>query len=387
VIYLDNNATTTIDPAAVDAMLACYRQGAANPSSQHGAGRIAHRRWTDALESIALLLGDDIRPPGSARLIVTSGGSEANNFAMRMLAARSDGPICISAVEHPSVSEAAAPFAHQGRRVIALPVNPDGRIDLQRLSNHLTELHESHQSPAVVALMLANNETGVIQPVAEVAAICQRLGIPLHCDAVQAVGKIPFQFPALGATTVTIAAHKFHGPVGIGALWVRPGFEVQHSLIVGGQQQLGARGGTEPVPLLVGMAEALRQSLGELSASMIRVGQLRDQFENQLSQAIDGLVIHGHHAARLPGTSYLSFPAADRQTMLMALDLAGLACSAGSACASGSSQTSPVLEAMGVPPAQRDSALRFSFSRLSTSEDLSGAVDAILRCYRRLRTR
>ena len=261
-----------------------------------------------------------------------------------------------------------------------IPVDSSGLVDLVAARELIAE---QTPRPALVSVMAANNETGVLQPLGQIAELCRLVGVPLHVDAVQMIGKLPFDFAQVDAAAITLAAHKFHGPVGVGALLVRAGVEVQPQ-IYGGDQQLNRRGGTEPVALAVGMAAALRLAIETQAETAARTAECRDRLETGLGQRLEGLVVHGAAAPRLPSTACLSFPGVDRQTMLLALDFAGIACSSGSACASGSSQPSPVLLAMGVPAAQVDSALRFGFSRYSTSAEVDQAVDIISRHYNRL---
>lgn len=379
-IYLDNNATTMLDPRVAEVMLDCWTTGPMNPSSQHRAGRRAANRLDEAISQIGALLGADVDSPGGAGFIVTSGGTEANNLAIRGIGDRHRG-LVVSAVEHPSVLRAAAAESGRGRRVDVLPVDAAGIVDIEAL-RRLCENPSTR--PSLVSVMAANNETGVVQKIAEVAAVCAATRVLLHVDAVQVIGKLPFSFAALGAAAVSIAAHKFHGPVGIGGLLVKPGIEVR-PLLHGGDQQLAQRAGTEPVALVVGMAEALRlavESLEETTATLRRYGE---NLEGALTERFDEIVIHGEGTERLPGTSCMSFPGADRQAMLMALDAAGVACSSGSACASGSSRPSHVLEAMGVPERLIATALRFGFSRFSTVADCSDAIEIISSRYQRLR--
>lgn len=378
-IYLDNNATTQLAPEVADAMARCWASGPLNPSSQHAAGRAARNQLDQALSQIGQLLGADIDSPAGDRLILTSGGTEANNLALCGIGDPA-GPLVISSIEHPSVMATARNQAANGRPLRVIPVDSSGVIDLEAARELIVE---QAPRPALVSVMAANNETGVIQPLEPIADWCRSVGAALHVDAVQLIGKLPFDFAQLGAAAVSLAAHKFHGPVGVGALLVRSGVEVRPQ-IYGGDQQLGRRGGTEPVALAVGMATALQLAVETQAETAKRVAGYRDALETGLRQQLKEVVIHGGKAPRLPSTACLSFPGVDRQTMLLALDFAGIACSSGSACASGSSQPSPVLLAMGVPPEQVDSALRFGFSRFSTTADVQQSVEIISRHYNRL---
>jgi cysteine desulfurase len=378
-IYLDNNATTQIDPAVAQAMMDVLQSGPLNASSQHAAGRSARNRLDDAVSQIGQLLGTDVDSPGGDSLVLTSGGTEANNLALWGIGDPAL-PLVVSAVEHPSVLQYASQQAASGRPIRVIPVDPNGVVDLRAAAEMIAI---ATPRPSLVSVMAANNETGVIQPIEQLATICGAAGVPLHVDATQSIGKLPVDFHRFAVASLTASAHKFHGPAGVGLLLVRSGITLR-PLMHGGQQQLGKRPGTEAVALAVGMAEALRIAIAGGEQANAKVRALRDTFESALQNEHPELVIHGSGVSRLPGTTCISFPGVERQTMLMALDVAGVCCSSGSACASGSSQPSHVLTAMGASRDMVDTALRFGFSRLSTPEDCSRATTAILRCYGRL---
>jgi cysteine desulfurase len=378
-IYLDNNATTPIDPRVVEAMHACWTAGPLNAASQHQAGRRAERLLEEARETIAQILGARLHAPSPDRVIFTSGGSEANNLALFGLNSRAAGKVIVSAIEHPSVAAAADRLRERGVPVERLRVTPSGVVDV----SHLQALLE--ESPSrLVSVMLVNNETGVMQPATRLSEICRAAGVPLHTDAVQAVGKFPVSFRDLGAAAMTVAPHKFHGPTGIGALIVR-GDAGLEPMLVGGAQQLGSRAGTEPVALAVGMARALelwRDAATERHAHLL---VLRDLLEQRILQGWPEAVILGRAAPRAPHTSNIAFLGIDRQAALIALDLAGVACSTGSACASGSSEPSPVLLAMGCSDAVVRSSLRFSVSAMNTTDEIEEAARRVLHVLRSLR--
>ncbi len=378
-IYLDNNATTPIWPEVADAMHEAYARGYANPSSQHAAGRAARAALEDAREGIGTILGADMTRFHADRVVFTSGGTEANNLALRGLA-RSPGRLLISAVEHPSVNDTAEARVAQGWQLARLGVDRSGVVRVSELDEMLTP------DTRLVSVMLGNNETGVLQPVAEIAARCSARGIPSHTDAVQVVGKLPVDFRALGVSALSCAAHKFHGPRGIGALVVRHGVELQ-PLLFGGHQQDGLRPGTEPVVLVIGMHKALQLWQRNAAARHAHLTDLRDRLEAGLRAGWPEVVIHGSQAERLPHTTSVSFPGLDRQRLLMALDLKGVACSAGAACASGSSQPSPVLLAMGVEKVLAEGALRLSFGCQNTAAEVDQAVERILLVCNELRQR
>jgi cysteine desulfurase len=288
------------------------------------------------------------------------------------------GQIIISAGEHQSVIEPAEHLLEQGWRLDTLGLTADGlvRVDqLLRLISPQTRL---------VSVLLGNHETGVLQPVAEMAEICNRSGVPLHTDAVQVVGKLPVNFRALGVAAMSIAAHKFQGPLGIGALLLRDGVPIR-PLMFGGHQQSGLRPGTESAALAVGMATALELWQKEQQHHARRLTTLRDRFENGLREALGNVVVHGAAALRLPQTTNVAFPGLDGQVLLMALDLAGVDCSVGSACSSGSTELSPTLRAMGLPNDLVASSLRFSLGATTTEADIDEALRRITHVCRELR--
>lgn len=377
-IYLDNNATTALDPRVGEKMLAAYGSGPINPASQHAAGRLARDQLDAAIDTIGKCIGTRLDQPGGPRLVLTSGGTESNNLALRGIGG--DGPLVVSRIEHPSVLAAAQALEAEGRTVRWLDVDPGGEIDLEKLPT----LIAGDQPAALVSIMSANNETGVLQPIEQAAVICRDAGVPLHVDATQSVGKLPVDLASLGAAAVTFSAHKFHGPTGIGALWIDAGISIK-PMLHGGEQQLESRPGTEPVALAIGMAEALRLATQERDESIERMRALRDQLEAGLVSQFGELRIQGADKARLPNTSSISFVGTDRQSMLMALDMASVFCSSGSACSSGSSPPSHVLLAMKRPESEVQSTLRFGVSKFSTAEEISTAIDSISNIYKRLR--
>ncbi|MGD9635114.1 MAG: cysteine desulfurase family protein, partial [Pirellulales bacterium] len=350
----------------------------------------------DARERIGELVGAKTTGRDADLVIFTSGGTEANNLAVRGLfhskaragsraPSRSDGltpggRIVSSKLEHPSITALTDELARGGTQIEYLPVDPSGVLRIDALLSLL------HAETRLVCAMLANNETGVLQPVAQMAAICNERNVSLHTDATQAVGKIPIDFRALQAATMTFTAHKFHGPLGIGALVVRHGIELAPQLF-GGFQQAGLRPGTESVALVVGMLTALELAHSELESRGERLTKLRDDFERAICAGWPAAVVIGAAASRLPQTSNIAFVGLDRQALFIALDQAGIACSTGSACASGSSEPSPVHLAMGLPEAVISSALRFSFGATTTADDVAESSRRILAVCNDLRRR
>jgi cysteine desulfurase len=371
-LYLDNAATTPIDALVAQRLHALLLEGLANPASQHRAGRHARLILEDARDLLkSLLLGRDCPPALLAQweLIFTSGGTEANNLALLGLGDPA-APLLVSAVEHPSVLAVAETRRAAGRPVSILPVDSHGRVVLEELDRELAHARQLSTARPLVSVMLGNNETGVLQPLEAVSACCRRHDAWLHCDAVQALGKIPLAAAVSAVDALTVSAHKIHGPVGVGALLVRSRLPLV-PLLVGGSQQLGYRPGTESVALAGALATAAELALQRLDEGVWdRVRHARAVFENSLKTRMPTARVVAENAERLPHISSVAFPGADRQALLMALDLAGILCSSGSACASGSSLPSHVLKAMHLPPAWVGATLRFSFD-FQTSDALA----------------
>lgn len=355
--YLDHNATTPVRPEALAAMDAAARAGG-NPSSVHVGGRQARQTVDAARAAVAAAVGSR-----DGTVVFTSGGSEANHLALRGLEAAS---LIVSAVEHDSVLTATKV---RGLPLYTLPVTRSGVVDLAALERLLAEVPK----PALVALMLANNETGVIQPVAEAAALARRHGARLHCDAVQAFGKIGVDMEALGADSLTVSAHKIGGPQGVGALVVAPGVELQP--LIGGGQERGLRGGTENVPGIAGFGAAAAL-IGDTIERVSATDAWRDRMEARLKAAVPGVAVWGEAAPRLPNTSCIGLAGLRAETQVIAMDLAGIAVSAGAACSSGKVRPSHVLGAMGATEAEAASAIRVSFGWTSAAEDAERMAEA-----------
>ncbi|MGE0152572.1 MAG: cysteine desulfurase family protein [Reyranellaceae bacterium] len=351
VSYLDHNATTPVLPEVVAAMVDALR-ATGNPSSVHRFGRSARRLVETARQQVGAAVN-----AGSAEVVFTGSGTEANNLALLGRA-----PVLVSAIEHDSVLQAAD-------RALPAPVDGNGVIDLAALR----DLVLRHR-PAVVAVMLANNETGVLQPVAEVARIAHEAGALAHCDAVQAFAKAPVDFQALGVDTLSLSAHKIGGPQGVGALIVRPGIALG-TLLRGGGQEKRRRAGTENVAGIVGFGIAASRANDHLSDSGRRA-ELRDATQLRLQALAPEARVFGEAAARLPNTLCIEMPGVAAETQVMALDLAGVAVSAGAACSSGKVAISPVLRAMGVEDAVARCAIRVSFGRGNTMADVDRLVQA-----------
>ena len=383
-IYLDNNATTFLDPQVAMVIAEISQRPLANPASQHALGRAARKVIEDARNELLKAVGANCQGMMADKLIFTSGGTEANNLAILGIPDSVEGSILISSIEHPSVLAAAEIAEQRARRVEFIPCLSNGQIDTSWLQHRL--LQSSNQAVASVVLMAANNETGVLQPIQEVGRMCHNAAVALHIDAVQTFGKSPTNFRHWQASSMTICAHKLHGPVGIGALIHRAG----HALIpqvVGGFQQESMRGGTESVVQAVAFAEAAKLA-SEDQNRYDKMLRLRQRFESQLidgaSQNNIALEIIGSQSPRLPNTTCVAFIGLKRQALQMAFDFSGIACSTGSACQSGSATPSHVLQAMRLPNSVVESAIRFSLSARNTDYEVDEACKRILICVQRL---
>src|SRR5262245_33122410 len=371
-INLDANATV---PAPPEVWAAVRAAPAGNPSSAHADGRKARQALDAARDTVAHLLGaypDEV--------VFTSGATEANNLALFGLAGEKPGHVITSRLEHPCVVGPVEELGKSGWAVDWLPVTARGRISPNDVTGRLRP--ETH----LVAVQLANHETGAIQPAADVAKLLPA-GVALHCDAAQAVGKTPVNFHALGVTTLSLSAHKFGGPAGVGALLVKQGTFLRPRTY-GGHQQRGLRPGTEPVALAVGLATALTMATADLAGLRRTLEALRSHLFRALCAAAGPVVLNGPElgaADVVPTTLNVSFPGCRADVLLMALDLTGVSCSTGSACSSGSLLPSPVLRAMGVPDDVLRSAVRFSFSAERTVEELTEAARRVAECVSKVR--
>ncbi len=355
-------------------MLPVLRDVHGNPSSLHGLGQRARALVEDARAEVAALAGAQ-----PTEVVFTGSGTEADNLALRGVAWVAREPrrkIVYAGLEHHAVVNTARALAREGFPVEAVRALPDGRVDLEDLAARVDE------RTALVCLMLANNETGVIQPVAEALALARSHGALLHCDAVQAAGKLPLDFAALGVDLLALSAHKIYGPKGVGALVVRRGTKLE-ALLRGGSQERNRRAGTENVAGVVGFAAAARLARAEQAADAVRLASLRDELEARLLAIPDAQVNGG--PPRVPNTSNVSFAGVDAESLLMALDLDGLAVSTGAACAAGAVEPSHVLRAMGLPMARVQASLRFSLGRGSTAEEVALAAEAVARAVEKQR--
>jgi cysteine desulfurase len=371
VIDLDANATTAMLPEVLDAMLQWLSGNHANPSGSYRTAKLARSAIDGARGHVAALLGAD-----ADEIVFTGSGTESVNTALHSLdRLAGKGKAAVSAIEHSAVLRF---VESRGRGVVLLPVGPDGRLDLIALRAACGEA-------AFLSVMAANNETGVIQPLDEVVAIAREHGLPLHTDAIQVSGKVPFDVRRTAVDMLSISAHKFHGPKGIGALYLRKGLDFS-PLLLGGGQENKRRSGTENVAAIVAMGEAARLAklaFGEGIPDRIR--EMRDSFEQEVLAGVAGSTPNGDPGNRLPNTSHISFDGCDSAGLLILLDEAGVACSAGSACMTGKQKPSHVQLAMGIPEQRAKTSLRFSFSRLNTLDEASEAAARVIKAVEKLR--
>ncbi|HXI63052.1 MAG TPA: cysteine desulfurase family protein [Gemmatimonadales bacterium] len=381
-VYLDNAATTPVRPEVLEAMLPYLgRDAFGNPSSAHRFGRTARAGVEEAKRTIAEVLGGGVEP---GHVIFTSGGTEADNLAVigAALAARDRGGpfrVAVSAIEHKAVLAAAHAVVHLGGEEVILPVDGDGAVSLEALDEAL-----ARGSVAVVAVMWVNNEVGAVQPVARLAERCREAGVPFHVDAVQAFGKIPVSLRDVPCTLLTLSGHKIGAPKGIGALIVRDRHVVE-AIIHGGGQQFGIRPGTENVPGIAALGKAVELAAQEQAGFATRVAALRDELERRLLAVVPDAVVNAARGPRAPHVSNVSIPGTDSEALLMHFDLAGIACSSGSACSTGAVEPSHVLTAMGVPRELGVAALRFSFGKDSSEEDVEAVIGAMPKIVEKVR--
>ena len=374
-VYLDNNATTRVAPEVVEEMLPYFSEYYGNPSSMHSFGGNLGFKVREARARIANLLGAQ-----PEEILLTSGGTESNATAIHAALAANPGKrhIVTTRVEHPAIKNLIEQYGKNGYRVSFLPVDREGRIDMQALLDSLTD------ETAVVSMMWANNETGVLFPIEDVAAELHERGILLHTDAVQAVGKVPIDLARTPVDMLSLSSHKLHGPKGIGALHIRKGTKFK-PLMVGGHQEQGRRAGTENVPGIIGLGKACEMAAGRLSDIDTRVRGLRDRLETRLLEAVPQCMINGDRPNRLPNTASIAFEYVEGEAILLMMNEFGIAASSGSACTSGSLEPSHVLRAMGIPFTAAHGSIRFSLSHFTTAEEIDFVIDKMPPIIERLR--
>jgi len=368
-IYLDHAATTPTSVEVLEAMLPFFVNQFGNPSSSYDAARTARRAIDCARAQTAALIG-----ASAQEIYFTSGGSEADNWALcgAMRAAAPDKKhVIVSAIEHHAVLRCCEALEKEGFSVSYVPADQNGVVQLDAVRKEITE------KTALISVMLANNEVGTIQPIQEIAALARENGIQMHTDAVQAVGHIPVDVHALGVDMLSMSAHKFYGPKGVGALYIQKGTRLGR-LIYGGEQEKGMRAGTENVPGIVGMGKAASLAKENLDAEGKWIAALRDEMIEQLQHKLPKATINGISAQRLPGHLHMTIDHMDSNILLMQLDMLGIAASSGSACASGANERSHVMKAMGRTGSQQAD-LRLSLGRGNTKDEISKTIDALVR--------
>lgn len=385
IIYLDNNATTQLDPAVVEEMLPFLTKHYGNPSSGYGFAATARKAIHLARERVAALLGCE-----PAEIVFTSGGTESNNAVIYSALGRelgdkaATGPVrgikhlVTSAVEHSAVLRPCQNLARCGCEVTFVGVDEHGNIDVAEVAEAI------RADTALVSIMWANNETGVVFPVEKIAEICRNKGVLFHTDAVQATGKSPMRLRDSAINFLSLSAHKFHGPKGVGALYISRQSRL-NPLIAGGGQENGRRGGTENVASIVGLGKAAELALKYLAEEKCSVRSLRDRFEKSVLQTVSGASVNGANAVRLPNTSSVSFEGVESSSALLLLDRQRICCSAGSACRTGSQEASHVLRAMNPASDGARRSLRFSFGRFNTEAEVDNAIQVVPAVIQKLR--
>ena len=377
IIYLDNNATTQVAPEVLNAMLPYFNEFYGNPSSRHSLGWQVEKELAEAREKVATLLGAE-----PDEIIFTSCGTESDNTAI--LSALSVNPdkrhIVTSTVEHPAVRVLCEHLVDKGYRVTTLDVDSEGNLDINQYERSLSP------DTAIVSLMWANNETGVIFPIEEAARIARQRGISFHTDAVQAVGKIPINMGANHIDMLSLSGHKLHAPKGVGVLYVRKGTGFS-PFMIGGHQEEGRRGGTENTASIIGLGRACELAQHHTDRENTQIRQLRDRLEAGIRQRIPNIRINGGKTRRLSNTSSISFQFVESEAILLLMDQLGICASSGSACTSGSTEPSHVLRSMGIPYAMARGAIRFSLNAYNTVEEIDYVIEHLVDIVRRLRER
>ncbi len=376
-VYLDNNATTKMREEVLDAMLPFYKDIYGNASSIHEFGRLARRAIDDAREKVAGLLG----AASVEEIVFTSGGTESDNFAIKgaahALKAKGDH-IITSSIEHQAILNTCKFLEKEGYKVTYISVDKDGIVDLEELKRLIAD------KTILVSIMYANNEVGTIEPIEEAARIAKEKGVYFHTDAVQAVGKIPFDVKSLNIDLASMSGHKIYGPKGMGALYIKKLTKITPQM-QGGHHEMGKRAGTENVAGIVGLGKAAELAKKELSDESKRLTGLRDYLYKGITSRIESIRLNGHPDKRLPNTVNVGFKYLEGESIILNLDMEGIAVSTGSACTSGSLEPSHVLTAMGVDPAETQGSIRFSLSRDNTKEDMDYVLEVLPPIIKRLR--
>ena len=375
-IYLDNNATTRLDDDAFNAMIPFFKEEYGNAFRLHLFGKETGKAVAESRKVIADLLG--VLPE---EIIFTGSGTEGDNLAIRGVARayKNRGKhIIVSSIEHPGVRNTCKDLEKEGYEITVLNVDKNGVVDVEQLKNAIKD------ETILISVMHANNETGVVQPIEEIGKIAKEHKILFHVDAVQSMGKLNIDPKGMGIDLLVFTAHKFYGPKGVGALYVRNGVRLG-KVITGGGQEKKLRPGTTNTPLIVGMAKALEKAYAEREEENKRVGALRDYFEEQLLAKIPEIVVNGKNVQRLPGTSSITFKYVEGESILLSLSMKGIAVSSGSACSSDELQASHVLLAMGIPEEFAHGTIRFSLGKYNTKEEIDYTIDAVVEVIGKLR--
>jgi cysteine desulfurase len=376
-VYFDYNATTPAAPAVREAVARVTADQFGNASSVHFFGQQAKAVLDDARSAVARLIGGD-----PSEVVFTSGGTESDNFAIRgaaeALEATGRRHLVASAIEHEAVLNTLRALARRGWSSTIVPVDRSGIVSPDRLREAVTD------RTALVSVMHANNEIGTIQPIAELARIAHERGALMHSDAVQSIGKIPVNVAALEVDLLSLSAHKFNGPKGAGALWIRRGTRLL-PILTGGKHERNRRAGTENTPAIAGLGVAAQLAEAKMAAEAARVGILRDRLEKGILERVTGTAVNGAPDRRVPNTTNISFDRVEAESLLIALDLEGIAVSTGSACSSGTLEPSHVLRAMGLPPHRTQNSLRFSLGLFSTDEEVDRVIDVLPAVVEKLR--
>lgn len=375
-IYLDHNSTTPLHPEVLEAILPYYKESFGNPSTIYSFGQETRKATDEAREKVANLIG-----ASPEEIIFTSGGTEADNLALKGVAAaleKKGKHIITSSIEHHAVLSALEYLEKRGYKVSFLPVDKHGFLDPRQVEEAITS------QTILISVMHANNEVGTIEPISEIGEIARKAGIYLHTDAIQTIGKIKVNVDDLKVDLLSLSAHKFYGPKGVGALYVRKGTRI-HPLIHGGYQERRRRAGTENVAGIVGMGKTAEIASKEMVQQSRRESNLRDRLEKMIKENINYYRVNGHPTRRLPNTLNVSFEFIEGESLILNLDLKGIAASTGSACTSGSLEPSHVLMAMGVPPEIAQGSIRFSLGRDNRKEDIDYTVKNLVEIVGRLR--
>ncbi len=376
IVYVDNNATTRVDDEVLDEMMPYFKEYYGNPSSIHAFGRQVASKMDLARERVASILGAD-----TSEIVFTSCGTESNNTALHcsLEANPEKRHVITTKVEHPAVLNVCKYFGKQGYEVTELGVDKGGMLDLDELRDSIRD------NTAIVSIMHANNETGVIFPIEEIGKIVKEKDVLFHCDAVQAIGKLPLNLKNSQIDLLSMSGHKLHAPKGVGVLYIRKGVRID-PLIIGGHQEDNRRSGTENVPHIIGLGKACEIAEKYIKDEQTRVKTLRDKLEKGIKDQLSSILINGENSDRLPNTSSVSFEYVEGEATLLLLDMAGIATSSGSACTTGSAEPSHVLQAMGIPPVTSRGTIRFSLSRYNTEDEIDYIIEKLVPIIKRLQS-